>query len=73
MRKLEVNGFHVLPSQVKSLYIIGLSQVQSVSLIFETHPDTAIEFRAKNQHVRTTFMNFLLSLRWIGWRISWTN
>ncbi|KAF8053015.1 hypothetical protein N665_1476s0008 [Sinapis alba] len=36
--------------------------VQSVRLIFERHPDTAVEFCAKNQHLRTTFMNFLLSL-----------
>ncbi|XP_018480149.1 MATH domain and coiled-coil domain-containing protein At3g58340-like [Raphanus sativus] len=51
LRKLEVNGFHVLPSQV-----------QSVRLIFERHPETAVGFRAKNQYLRTTFMNFLLSL-----------
>lgn len=37
-------------------------QVQSVRRIFEVHPDIAVEFRAKNQHLRTTFMNFLHSL-----------
>ncbi|XP_019099738.1 PREDICTED: MATH domain and coiled-coil domain-containing protein At3g58340-like [Camelina sativa] len=51
LRKLEVNGFHVHPSQV-----------QSVKRIFERHPDIAVQFRAKNQHLRTTFMNFLTSL-----------
>ncbi|XP_010516484.1 PREDICTED: MATH domain and coiled-coil domain-containing protein At3g58340-like [Camelina sativa] len=45
------NGFHVHPSQV-----------QSVRRIFERHPDMAVQVRAKNQHLRTTFMNFLTSL-----------
>lgn len=31
-------------------------------LIFERHPETAVEFRAKNQHLRTRYINFLLSL-----------
>ncbi|KAF2601636.1 hypothetical protein F2Q70_00026596 [Brassica cretica] len=51
LRTLEVIGFHVLPSQV-----------QSVRLIFERHPEAAVEFRAKNQHLRTTYIIFLLSL-----------
>ncbi|CAH2063692.1 unnamed protein product [Thlaspi arvense] len=48
---IDVNGFQVLPSQV-----------ESVRRIFERHPDIAVEFRGKNKHLRTTFMNFLLSL-----------
>ncbi|KAG7585435.1 MATH/TRAF domain [Arabidopsis thaliana x Arabidopsis arenosa] len=46
-----VNGFQVLPSQV-----------ESVSRIFERHPDIVVDFRANNQNLRTTCMNFLLSL-----------
>ncbi|KAG7561318.1 MATH/TRAF domain, partial [Arabidopsis thaliana x Arabidopsis arenosa] len=64
-RKLDVNGFHVLPSQVsKNLYDMTSFhlQIQSVRRIFEIYPEIAVEFRAKNQHLRTTFMNFLLSL-----------
>lgn len=30
--------------------------------IFERHPDIVVDFRAKNQQLRTTWMNFLLSL-----------
>ncbi|KAJ4904926.1 TRAF-like family protein [Raphanus sativus] len=41
---------------------VRLTIVQSVRLIFERHPETAVGFRAKNQYLRTTFMNFLLSL-----------
>ncbi|ANM64063.1 TRAF-like family protein [Arabidopsis thaliana] len=48
---MEVNGFQVLPSQV-----------ESVRLIFERHPDIASEFRAKNQYLRKACMDFLLSL-----------
>ncbi|WZZ17861.1 hypothetical protein YC2023_110950 [Brassica napus] len=48
---IDVNGFQVLPSQV-----------ESVRGIFERHPDLAAKFRAKNQHLRTACMNFLLSL-----------
>ncbi|XP_023643802.1 MATH domain and coiled-coil domain-containing protein At3g58410 isoform X1 [Capsella rubella] len=46
-----VNGFQVLSSQV-----------ESVRCIFERHPDIAVDFRAKSQHIRTTCMSFLLSL-----------
>ncbi|CAH8256663.1 unnamed protein product [Arabidopsis lyrata] len=46
-----VNGFQVLPSQE-----------ESVRRIFERHPDIVVDFRAKNQQLRTTWMNFLLSL-----------
>ncbi|KFK35045.1 hypothetical protein AALP_AA5G227100 [Arabis alpina] len=48
---VDVNGFQVLRSQAKS-----------VKRIFERHPDMALEFRAKNQHFRTTCMNLLLNL-----------
>jgi len=48
---VDVNGFLVLPSQV-----------ESAKLIFERHSDMALEFRAKNQYVRTSCMNVLLSL-----------
>ncbi|XP_048593042.1 MATH domain and coiled-coil domain-containing protein At3g58270-like isoform X2 [Brassica napus] len=47
----DVNGFQVLPSQAESL-----------SLIFERHPDIASKFRPKNQHLRTAYINVLLSL-----------
>ncbi|AEE77954.1 TRAF-like family protein [Arabidopsis thaliana] len=50
-QSIDVNGFQVLPSQV-----------ESVKRIFERHPNMALEFRAKNQHVRTSCMNVLLSL-----------
>ncbi|CAN7013590.1 unnamed protein product [Brassica oleracea var. botrytis] len=45
------SGFQVLPSKV-----------ESVRLIFKRHPDIAVEFRAKNQHLRKACMDFLLSL-----------
>ncbi|XP_018480148.1 MATH domain and coiled-coil domain-containing protein At3g58430-like [Raphanus sativus] len=48
---IDVSGFQVLPSQV-----------ESVRLIFKRHPDIAVEFRAKNQHLRNACMDFLLSL-----------
>ncbi|KAL1225751.1 MATH domain and coiled-coil domain-containing protein [Cardamine amara subsp. amara] len=48
---IDVNGFQVLPSQV-----------ELVRRIFERHPESAVEFRAKNQHLRTACMNVLLSL-----------
>ncbi|CAG7905381.1 unnamed protein product, partial [Brassica rapa] len=48
---MDVSGFQVLPSQV-----------ESVRLIFKRHPDIAVEFRAKNQHLRKACMGFLLSL-----------
>ncbi|CAH8343495.1 unnamed protein product [Eruca vesicaria subsp. sativa] len=48
---MDVNGFQVLPSQL-----------ESVSRIFERHPDIASQFRPKNQHLRTAYINVLLSL-----------
>ncbi|CAN6864908.1 unnamed protein product [Brassica oleracea] len=48
---VDVNGFQVLSSQVKL-----------VSRIFEKHSDIALEFRAKNQHLRKACMTVLLSL-----------
>ncbi|CAH8343501.1 unnamed protein product [Eruca vesicaria subsp. sativa] len=49
--KVDVNGFHLLPSQV-----------ESVSRIFENHPETASEVHLKNPNLRTGYMNLLLSL-----------
>ncbi|CAH8265701.1 unnamed protein product [Arabidopsis lyrata] len=46
---VDVNGFHVLSSQVTS-----------VKQIFEEHPDIAEDFRSKNQVVKTEYMNVLL-------------
>ncbi|XP_010507520.2 PREDICTED: MATH domain and coiled-coil domain-containing protein At3g58410-like [Camelina sativa] len=48
---IEVNGFQVLPSQV-----------EYVSRVFERHPDMAVEFLARNLHLRKICMNFLLGL-----------
>ncbi|CAH8269045.1 unnamed protein product [Arabidopsis lyrata] len=48
---IDVNGFQVHPSQV-----------ESVRCIFEKHPDIAIDFQVKNQHLRKTFMNFLVNV-----------
>ncbi|XP_010412847.1 PREDICTED: MATH domain and coiled-coil domain-containing protein At3g58340-like [Camelina sativa] len=48
---IDVNGFQVLPSQV-----------ESVRRIFEKHPDIAVGFQVKNQHLRKTFMNFLVNV-----------
>ncbi|KAH0907307.1 hypothetical protein HID58_039134 [Brassica napus] len=36
--------------------------VKLVNRIFEKHPDIALQFRAKNQHLRTACMTVLLSL-----------
>ncbi|KAG2324801.1 hypothetical protein Bca4012_039303 [Brassica carinata] len=47
----DVNGFHVLPSQV-----------ESVKRLFKRHPDIAVGFRSKNQLLRNSCMNSLLSL-----------
>ncbi|XP_006290300.2 MATH domain and coiled-coil domain-containing protein At3g58210 [Capsella rubella] len=48
---MDVNGFQVLSSQVDFL-----------NVIFEKHPDIAIEFRPKNPHLRKACMTLLLSL-----------
>ncbi|KAL0714728.1 hypothetical protein Bca4012_021707 [Brassica carinata] len=48
---IDVHGFQVLPSQVNS-----------VQRIFEKHPHIAVGFREKNQHMRKTSVNFLLSV-----------
>ncbi|CAA7040663.1 unnamed protein product [Microthlaspi erraticum] len=49
--KSDVNGFLVLSSQVDSL-----------SRLFVEHPDFAVNFRPKNQQVKTTYINILLDL-----------
>lgn len=64
-----------MPDQFLGLYTIcrnlsvivlcisfSLSQVNSVSRIFEKHPGIASEFRPKNRHLRSAYMNFLLGL-----------
>ncbi|XP_010490171.1 PREDICTED: MATH domain and coiled-coil domain-containing protein At2g05410-like [Camelina sativa] len=51
METIDVNGFYVLPSQV-----------DSVKRLFEIHLDLASKFRPKNPHLKTAYMNFLLSL-----------
>ncbi|EFH54457.1 hypothetical protein ARALYDRAFT_907298 [Arabidopsis lyrata subsp. lyrata] len=48
---VDVNGFQVLPSQV------GFAR-----RIFEKHPETASECRTKNQDLRTSYMNVLISV-----------
>ncbi|KAL9295410.1 MATH domain and coiled-coil domain-containing protein [Arabidopsis thaliana] len=48
---IDVNGFQVLPSQV-----------ESVRRIFKKHPDIAVGFQVKNQHLRKTFMSFLVNI-----------
>ncbi|CAN7081115.1 unnamed protein product [Brassica oleracea var. botrytis] len=48
---VDVNGFQVLPSQVKF-----------ARRIFEKHSDVALVLRAKNKHLRTACMNVLLCL-----------
>ncbi|CAA0387193.1 unnamed protein product [Arabidopsis thaliana] len=48
---IDVNGFQVLPSQV-----------ESVRRIFKKHPDIAVGFQVKNQHLRKTFMSFLVNV-----------
>ncbi|XP_018444372.1 protein RESTRICTED TEV MOVEMENT 3-like [Raphanus sativus] len=49
--KVDVNGFHLLSSQV-----------ESVSRMFEKHPETATEVHLKNPNLRTGYMSLLLSL-----------
>ncbi|KAJ4885053.1 MATH domain and coiled-coil domain-containing protein [Raphanus sativus] len=49
--KVEVNGFHLLSSQV-----------ENVSRMFEKHPKTASEVHLKNPNIRTGYMNLLLCL-----------
>ncbi|KAG7578810.1 TRAF-like [Arabidopsis thaliana x Arabidopsis arenosa] len=48
---IDVNGFQVLPPLV-----------ESVSNLFKDYPDIASKFRTTNPHLRTTYMNVLLSL-----------
>ncbi|XP_024012760.1 MATH domain and coiled-coil domain-containing protein At1g31390-like [Eutrema salsugineum] len=48
---VEINGFQVIPSQV-----------ESVNSLFEKHPNIASKLRPKNPHLRTTYLNVLLSL-----------
>ncbi|KAF2593362.1 hypothetical protein F2Q70_00044075 [Brassica cretica] len=49
--KVDVNGFHLLSSEV-----------ESVSRMFEKHPETASEVHLKNPNLRTGYMSLLLSL-----------
>ncbi|KAG2324812.1 hypothetical protein Bca4012_039314 [Brassica carinata] len=49
--KVDVNEFHLLSSQV-----------ESVSRMFEKHPETASEVHLKNPNLRTGYMSLLLSL-----------
>ncbi|XP_019094238.1 PREDICTED: MATH domain and coiled-coil domain-containing protein At1g31390-like [Camelina sativa] len=48
---VDVNGFQVLPSQV-----------ESVNNLFNWYPDIASKFCLENPHLRTTYLNSLLSL-----------
>ncbi|XP_010507186.1 PREDICTED: MATH domain and coiled-coil domain-containing protein At3g44790-like [Camelina sativa] len=48
---INVYGFQVLPSQA-----------ESVKRILERHPDMTLEFRVKNQHMRTSCINLLLNI-----------
>ncbi|KFK35053.1 hypothetical protein AALP_AA5G228400 [Arabis alpina] len=48
---MDVNGVQVLPSQM-----------EFVSRLFEKHPDIALVFHSKNPHLRTGYINILLSL-----------
>ncbi|XP_010412834.1 PREDICTED: MATH domain and coiled-coil domain-containing protein At3g58270-like [Camelina sativa] len=67
---VDVNGFQVLPSQGEVCVLLVLvlitpsfySKVGLARLIFEEHPATALECRTKNQSLRTSYMNLLLSL-----------
>lgn len=47
---------------LRRFFISLHSQVESVKRIFEKHPDIAVKFRAKNQHVRSACMSSLLGL-----------
>lgn len=75
---VDINGFQVLASQVKKntrikqgLNVSHLSfthitffflQVEAVNILFKKHPDIASNVRAKNLHLRTTYLNVLLGL-----------
>ncbi|XP_019091514.1 PREDICTED: MATH domain and coiled-coil domain-containing protein At1g31400-like [Camelina sativa] len=48
---INVNGFQVLPSQV-----------ETVNTLFKKHPDIASKFRLENPHLRTTYLNVLITL-----------
>ncbi|KAG2291844.1 hypothetical protein Bca52824_038513 [Brassica carinata] len=48
---VDINGFQVLASQV-----------ESVNILFEKYPNIASNVRVKNSHLRTTYLNILLSL-----------
>ncbi|KFK37149.1 hypothetical protein AALP_AA4G219500 [Arabis alpina] len=48
---VEINGFHVLPSQVTS-----------VRKLFAEHPDMAKDFKPTNNAVKTAYVNVLLKL-----------
>ncbi|CAG7898385.1 unnamed protein product [Brassica rapa] len=48
---VDINGFQVLSSQV-----------ESVNSLFEKHPNIASNVRAKNPHLRTTYLNVILGL-----------
>ncbi|XP_010412467.1 PREDICTED: MATH domain and coiled-coil domain-containing protein At3g29580-like [Camelina sativa] len=51
MGSIDVNGFQVVPSQVKF-----------VKHIFDKHPDFALEFRPKNSILKTVYTNVLPGL-----------
>ncbi|KAG5389846.1 hypothetical protein IGI04_031387 [Brassica rapa subsp. trilocularis] len=48
---VDINGFQVLSSQV-----------ESANSLFEKHPNIASNVRAKNPHLRTTYLNVILGL-----------
>ncbi|KAJ4880630.1 Meprin and TRAF (MATH) homology domain-containing protein [Raphanus sativus] len=48
---VDINGFQVLASQI-----------ESVNSLFKDHPNIASNVRAKNPHLRTTYLNVLLGL-----------
>ncbi|KAJ4887426.1 TRAF-like family protein [Raphanus sativus] len=54
---LDVRGFKVL-----------YSQLPSVNRLFRKHPDVAVNFKLKNQSVKTTYMNLLLEA---GFELDW--
>ncbi|KAL1225754.1 MATH domain and coiled-coil domain-containing protein [Cardamine amara subsp. amara] len=61
LKKIKLNDDGAETSSVYWVHVLP-SQVQYVRRIFEKHPDIALEFSSKNPHLRTGYMNVLLSI-----------
>ncbi|XP_020881824.1 MATH domain and coiled-coil domain-containing protein At3g44790-like [Arabidopsis lyrata subsp. lyrata] len=61
LKRIRLNDDGAASSHLQTMDVNGF-QVESVKRIFESHPEMALMFRAKNQQLRTSCINVLLNL-----------